>query len=187
MIALDVETTGIIPHKHSILSIGAVDMSNPDRTFYGECRAWDGAEIEDEALAVNGFTREQATDPARPSERELITSFVLWAKETEASPMMCGMNVGFDRDFIRCACERAGFDRSPFNYRTVDIHSVAWFYIMERGSRPPKNLSLNRVLEMTGAGREPEPHNALTGAMCSAECISRMLHGKSLFPSIFHI
>lgn len=187
MIALDVETTGIIPHKHSILSIGAVDMADPTNTFYAECRAWDGAEIEDEALAVNGFTREQATDPARNSEEDTMRDFIAWVKRTDDNPMMCGMNVGFDRDFIRCACERAGIGRSPFNYRTVDVHSVAWFYITERGSRPPKNLSLNRVLEMTGAGREPEPHNALTGAMCSAECISRMLSGKSLFPNIFNI
>lgn len=187
MIAVDVETTGIIPHKHSILSIGAVDMANPQNTFYGECRAWDGAEIEDEALAVNGFTREQATDPTRKSEGELIAEFVVWVKATEKDPMMCGTNVGFDRDFVRLACERAGLGRSPFNYRTVDVHSVAWFYITKHGSRPPKNLSLNRILEMTGAAREPEPHNALTGAMCAAEVMSRMLSGKSLIPDVFDV
>jgi DNA polymerase III epsilon subunit-like protein len=168
MIAVDVETTGILPHVASILSIGAVDMANPDRRFYGECRAWDGAEIADEALAVNGFTREQATDPAKKSEGEL----------------MCGTNVAFDRDFVRTACERAGL-KTPFNYRTVDTHSVAWFYITSHGSRPPKNLSLNRILEMTGIPREPEPHNALTGAMCAAEVMSRMLSGKSLLPDVF--
>jgi len=48
------------------------------------------------------------------------------------------------------------------------------------------NLTLNKLLEMTGAGREPDPHNALTGAMCAAEVISRMLHGKSMFPEVFN-
>lgn len=186
MIAVDVETSGIDPRTHSLLSIGAVDMQNPDNRFYGECRAWEGAEIEDEALNVNGFTREQIA--AQPlSECQLTKQFVEWVKTIEggsAKPIMCGQNVSFDRDFIRHACERCDF-RSPFNYRVVDIHSVAWYYIQMNGSRPPANLSLNRILEMTGAGREPDPHNALTGAMCAAEVISRMLTKNSLFPGEF--
>lgn len=187
MIAVDVETTGVFPHKHSILSIGAVDMANPERQFYGECRVWDGAEIEDEALAVNGFSLEEAKDPSRQTESELIAEFVAWVKVTENDkPLLCGQNAAFDREFVRAACERAGI-KSPFNYRVVDLHSVAWFYITSHGSRPPKNLSLNRIMEMTGAGREPDPHNALTGAMCSAECISRLLTGTSLFPATFSV
>lgn len=187
MIAVDVETTGVFPHKHSILSIGAVDMANPSNTFYAECRAWDGAEIEDEALAVNGFTREQANDLARNSEEDTMRDFVAWVKRIGIDkPLLCGQNAAFDREFVRAACERAGI-KSPFNYRVVDLHSVAWFYITSHGSQPPKNLSLNRIMEMTGAGREPDPHNALTGAMCSAECISRLLTGTSLFPATFSV
>lgn len=184
MISVDVETTGIFPKENSILSIGAVDMANPDNRFYGECRAWEGAVIEPSALSVNGFSEFSATNPEKKSEADLIVEFVEWVKATEKDPIMCGMNVAFDRDFIRCACERAGI-KTPFSYRTVDVHSVAWFYISKLGSRPPRALSLNKVLEMIGAGREPEPHNALTGAMSSAECISRMLSGKTLFPGEF--
>lgn len=184
MIAVDVETTGIFPKENSLLSIGAVDMANPDNRFYGECRAWEGAVIAPDALKVNGFSEYSATDPEKKSEAQLVAEFVEWAKSVEQAPLMCGMNVAFDRDFIRLACERAGI-KTPFSYRTVDVHSVAWYYISNFGSRPPKNLSLNRVLEALGIGREPEPHNALTGAMCSAEAISRMLTGKSLFPGEF--
>ena len=187
MIAVDVETSGIDPRQHSLLSIGAVDMANPDNRFYGECRAWEGAAIEQEALDVNGFTREQIA--AQPlSECELVQQFIEWVKGIEgqeAKPIMCGQNVGFDRDFIRYAAERC-MQKSPFNYRVVDIHSVAWYYISSNGVKPPMNLSLNRIMEMTGAGREPDPHNALTGAMCAAEVISRMLTKKSMFPGEFN-
>lgn len=187
MIAVDVETSGIDPRTHSILSIGAVDMANPDNRFYGECNVWPGAAIEQEALDVNGFTREQIA--AQPlSECELTKNFIEWVKGIEgqeAKPIMCGQNVGFDRDFVRYASERCG-NKSPFNYRVVDIHSVAWFYISMNGVKPPMNLSLNRIMEMTGAGREPDPHNALTGAMCAAEVISRMLTKKSMFPGEFN-
>ena len=58
MIVLDVETSGTDPNKHSILSLGALDLSNPSNQFYGECRAFEGAHLEEEAFAVNGFTKE---------------------------------------------------------------------------------------------------------------------------------
>ena len=62
MIIVDVESSGVDPVKHSLLSIGAIDFLNPKNQFYGECRVWDGAHIMDEALAVNGFTKEQITN-----------------------------------------------------------------------------------------------------------------------------
>lgn len=184
MISVDVETSGIDPQKCTILSIGAVDMADPDNRFYGECRPFEGAQIEQQALDVNGFDFDEIHKKEK-SESELITEFVAWVKSVDNNkPVMCGQNVSFDRDFIRFSCERNGF-RSPFNFRVVDLHSVAWYFITVNGSKPPKNLSLNRVLEMTGSGREPEPHNALTGAMCAAECISRLITRKSLFPGEF--
>lgn len=185
MIALDLETSGVEPTKNAILSIGAVDMSNPQNTFYGECRPWEGAVITEEALQVNGFTHEEIYGREK-SECELYNEFLDWTKDIiNHKPIMIGQNVSFDRDFLIACGERCG-RRSPYNFRVVDLHSVGWFYISERGSRPPLNLTLNKLLEMTGAGREPEPHNALTGAICAAEVISRMLNGKSLFPEIFN-
>lgn len=184
MIAVDVETSGTDPRIHSILSIGAVDMSNPDNRFYGECRAWDGAVIEQEALNVNGFTVAQI-EAQELSECELTKNFIDWVKTIESNkPIMCGQNVSFDRDFLSQAAKRCG-NSSPFNYRVVDVHSVAWFYISMNEGQPPKNLSLNTIMTMVGAGREPDPHNALTGAMCSAECISRILTKQSMFPNEF--
>ena len=38
MIILDIETTGVNPEKHAIVSVGAVDFLNPSRTFYEECK-----------------------------------------------------------------------------------------------------------------------------------------------------
>ena len=72
MIALDIETSGIDAHKHSILSIGAIDMDNPGNRFYAECRAWDGAHIDQEALDINGFTEEEAKDATKKSEEEVV-------------------------------------------------------------------------------------------------------------------
>ena len=52
MIVVDLETTGVDPRKHSILSIGAVDFNNQENYFYGECRIREGALIDNYALAV---------------------------------------------------------------------------------------------------------------------------------------
>ncbi len=78
MIVLDIETSSADPHRGSILSIGAVELEKPENTFYGECRLQDGAEIQDMALQVNGFTREQISDPEKPTVRELLVKFIAW-------------------------------------------------------------------------------------------------------------
>ena len=79
MLVTDCEMTGLEPTLHSIVSVGAVDLDNPSRQLYEECRMWDGAKVEDEALAVNGFTRAQVEDPAKQSEGELVRKFIAFA------------------------------------------------------------------------------------------------------------
>jgi DNA polymerase III epsilon subunit-like protein len=56
MIVVDVETTGVDSRLCSLLSVGALDFDNPENQFYMECRAFDGAHVEKEALEISGFT-----------------------------------------------------------------------------------------------------------------------------------
>lgn len=168
MISVDVETTGLDPEKSSLLSIGAVDMNDPTNTFYGECRAFDMALIFDEALNVNGFTMEQAKDKEQPSEKDLIIDFLDYVDSIEKKPIMCGMNVGFDFRFVEHACKRARL-KTPFSFRTVDIHSLAYF-VYDGKINPFLILSLNYILQSLGLPKEPDPHNALTGAKCNVDC-----------------
>jgi len=72
MIIVDVESSGISAQKCSLLSVGAIDFDTPERRFYEECRIFDGAHVEKEALAVNGFSNEQINDPGKQTDRELI-------------------------------------------------------------------------------------------------------------------
>lgn len=188
MIAIDIEGSGTEPHVHSILSIGAVDMANPANTFYIECRAFDGAKIEDEALAVNGFTREQATDPAKPTEAEAIHKCIEWTQNL-SDITLAGQNVSYDRDMLRYAAQRAKHTSYPFAHRTIDSHTLAWMHMVKRGLTPPINpekrhsaLNLDAVLQYCGIPEEPKPHNALTGAKSHAEVISRLLYDKKLLP-----
>ncbi len=186
MIVLDVEASGVEPWKHSIVSLGALDIANPTNRFYEECRVWDGAHIMDDALKVNGFTKEQITDPAKQSEADLIHRFLLWSESVEERTL-AGQNVSFDRDFLKYAAERAGHTQWPFAYRTIDTHTLCYMHIVERGGQPPTSnrrsaLNLDAVLNYCGIPEEPHPHNALTGALSHAEVIARLLYGRKLLP-----
>jgi DNA polymerase III epsilon subunit-like protein len=189
MLAVDVEATGTEAKEHSIVSVGAVDLENPSRPFfYEECRAWAGAKMEDEAFAVNGFTREEAQDPKKQSEAELAHKFIIWALEGQEQTF-AGQNVSFDRDFLREAAMRAGHTEWPFAHRTIDTHSLCYMHMVKRGVTPPlkegtrhSGLNLDRILLYCGIPEEPKPHSALTGAKSHAEVVSRLLYGKKLLP-----
>jgi DNA polymerase III epsilon subunit-like protein len=191
MLVLDVEASGTNYEKHSIVSLGALDLRNPENRFYGECRIWDGAHIMDEALSVNGFTEAEITDPSKQSEGELIAAFMDWSHKLP-DRTLAGQNVSFDRDFVRAACDRADINYD-LAYRTIDTHSLSWMHMVKRGIDPPINpehkrsaLDLDAVLNYCGIPEEPMPHNALTGALSHAEVIARLLYGKKLLPEFEH-
>jgi len=185
MIVLDIEASGTDPYKHSIVSIGALDFTNPKKQFYAECKIWNGAHVMDEALEVNGFTREQIIDPKKKTEGEVTREFFEWLK---GSPdhTTAGQNPSFDRDFLRLAAERESIEY-PLAYRTVDVHSVCYLHMIERGITPPvknnrSDLNSGKILNYIGIPEEPKPHNALMGAKVAAEALSRLLYGKKLLP-----
>ena len=92
---IDVEASGTEHDKHSIVSLGAIDFDNPENRFYRECKVWTGAHIMDEALEVNGFTKEQITDPTKMSEGELVAEFMEWSFSMSDRTLV-GQNVSFD-------------------------------------------------------------------------------------------
>lgn len=187
MIIIDIEASGVDNRKHSIVSIGALDFSNPTNRFYGECRIWPGAHIMDEALKVNGFTKDQITDPSKESEAELVQEFMEWSQHM-SDRTLTGQNVSFDRDMLKNACDRANLPWD-FAHRTIDTHTLCFMHMIKRGLTPPFDpqhrrsaLNLDTILNYCGIPEEPKPHNALTGAMSHTEVTSRLLHDKKLLP-----
>lgn len=187
MIIIDIEGSGTNYEKHSIVSLGAVDFSHPENRFYAECRIWDGAHIMDGALEVNGYTEAEITDPKKQTESDLIQAFLEWSQHMEDRTLV-GQNVSFDRDMAKAACERAGI-AWDLAYRTIDTHSLCWMHMVKRGLVPPIDLqhrrsalNLDAILNYCGIPDEPEPHNALTGALSHGEVTSRLLNDKKLLP-----
>lgn len=185
MIVVDIEATGLDFHKHSLLSIGAIDFENPERQFYGECRAWDGAHLDTEALAVNGFTSKECFDPKKESLEELMVRFHHWI-EQENERIIAGHNVSFDRDFLNSSFSRAKINFA-FPYRTIDLHTLAYTTCRTKGIPMPQRnghpaLSSDAVMRLLGLPEEPKPHIALMGAKIATEAFSRLMDGKNLLP-----
>ncbi|MDD5152755.1 MAG: exonuclease domain-containing protein [Candidatus Pacebacteria bacterium] len=185
MIVADIEATGLDYRKHSLLSIGAVELEHPEREFYGECRMWDGASIMADAIAVNGFTEEECKDPKKHSLEELMDNFYHWVEQCEEKTLG-GQNVSFDRDFLNDSFSRAHLP-FRFSFRANDLQSMAYMDAVKRGIViPHKNehtdFSLDIILKYLGLPPEPKPHHGLRGAKYEAEAFSRLLYGKNLLP-----
>lgn len=186
MIAIDVEATGTNPDEHSMLAIGALDLDNPANQFYDECRMWDGAKIEEEAIAINGFGEAEARDTGKKTEAELVAAFFAWAEGAAGDHTLAAQNVSFDHGFLEAAARRAGID-FPFAKRTLDIHTLAWLHMIGHGQVPPTEkhhsaLNSKAILEYCGLPEEGKPHNALTGALWHAEVVSRIAYTRNLLP-----
>lgn len=187
MIIVDVETTGIDPKKHSILSIGAIDFDNPENRFSIECSAFDGAEAEEEALAITGHTKESIFDPSKPSEAEAITKFIEWMKQAK-DHTVAGQSCYFDLEFLLAAAHRAHIDIS-LPKRIVDLHSVVWAHMISRGIPPAidsnhkrSNINSDFITNYVGIPNEVGPHIGIAGAIWEAESFSRLFYGRSLLP-----
>ena len=171
MIIIDVETTGLDPRVHGIASIGAVAWPG-ESTYYAEPRVdLLSVKVEEEAMRINGFTVEQLADPKRPAMADVLKEFLEWAQATSDDLVLAGWNAQFDVSFLREEFTRNGIGW-PLGYRSVDLHSVAYFLMQAIDKFTPKHggmstVGLNYTLRWADLPPEPEPHNALTGAQCN--------------------
>ncbi|MBN1896758.1 MAG: 3'-5' exonuclease [Candidatus Aenigmarchaeota archaeon] len=171
MIVVDIETTGMEPEKNSLLSIGALDFSNPKNTFYGECRADEGASVSNIALKINGFSREQIHDPEKPTSKELLQNFLKWMKPIK-DKTIAGDNIWFDTGFLQENFRRIGV-KYPFKGESIELHEISPLL----AGLP---WSLDAALYMSGIPPRTNAHNALDDAELTAEVISRLMNGKNL-------
>lgn len=168
MIVIDLETSGIDPTQHGILSLGAVDYDTGE-TFYGECRLGSHQTFTEEALRINGFTVEQIADRTKQSSVQLYQKFLKWCEGRKK--LLGGHNVGsFDLQFLlKVHSKQRKIKSFPFHYRTIDLHSIAYCKYKE-------SLSLSKICQYLGIEPEPKIHNALTGASKTCECLTLLMN-----------
>lgn len=188
MIALDIETTGLDPWSCGVVAVGALDTDNPDNTFYQECQVRSGVTITQEALDINGFTRQQIMDPDKPTEREVLDNLQTWSQHIDERTL-AGHNIHFDLWCLKYIGKQMGGevpDVVAFPDRIIDDHSLVYASIRKRGKAPPlsdrsrSDLSSSFVWDYVGLPEEPDPHKAIVGAKYSAEAVHRLLYKESL-------
>lgn len=184
MVIIDVEATGLDHARCSLLSIGALYFEEPSNTFYQECRANENSLIVDQALEVNGFTRDQATDPNKQTQTELVRNFLEWLKPLK-NKTFAGKNVHFDYYWI----EREVMQNLPdFNVNPglVELHTVHYLRLLDAGKEIPlkesgfSDLGFKKMLTFVGLPDVVITHNALEDVTLEAECMSRLLYGRSI-------
>jgi len=116
-----------------------------------------------------------------------VKKFLEWSQHL-GDRTIAGQNPSFDRDFVRAACGRAHLSYD-LAYRTIDTHTLCYMHMVKAGKNIPIDpqhrrsaLDLDAVLHYCGIPQEPQPHNALTGALSHAEVASRLLYDKKLLP-----
>lgn len=183
MIVVDVETSGVDPHIHGLLSVGAIVWEDPEQWFYGEARPAEGVLLDNQALEVNGFTPEQLS--ALPKDMPtMLLEFFTWVRTQRPPYLLMGHNAQFDLKFLQKETARAGMSAKecPFPYHTIDLHTVAQVdYFQSKGFWYPDVLPAWKIFERLGIPNEPKPHYALNGAMFELEAFGRLLLKRSMF------
>ena len=94
---------------------------------------------------------------------------------------MIAHNSGFDSSFLKASMDRYNIYWT-FGFRTIDLHTIAYIELLKMGAEIPliygtSALSLNKILEIVGLPKEPDPHNALNGAKYETEAMYRLVYG----------
>lgn len=184
MISIDCEMTGLDIENCAVVSVGAIDLQNPEKRIYIEMRPFDGAKLDPEALLINGYT-EDVLKNLKLSQEEGLTLLKNFLDEASDRNVV-GQNVSTDVYFLNRAFLRAGID-CKIPYRVLDLHSMVCAKLLLSKEAIPmeerkSTLNLDSLLVMAGIPEEPKPHIALTGALSAAEVYFRLIEGRAVLP-----
>lgn len=128
-VSTDVETDGLIPGPHSMLSFGSAAFTADKRllsTFEANLELLPGASGHPETMAwwetrpeAWAAHRENLRDPA-----EAMPAYVAWLKALPGKPVFVGYPAGFDFLFVYWYLIRFAGE-SPFSFSALDVKSFA--------------------------------------------------------------
>lgn len=163
---IDVETTGLDPARHEIVSIGMIytdldgrEIDRLDLTVMPP----HPERIDAGAAAVNGFNvalwrARKAVTEAEAARR--LAEFHRAARGGR-TVLFTAYNSWFDQAFLSAMLKRQGVQwRDLFHYHVLDIPSMAWGL----GLRQTRGSGLAAALGVPDETRVPTEHTGITGA-----------------------
>ena len=166
MLVIDTETGGLDHRRCALVSIGAIHMES-GAEFSMLIRPHSGMDLDAEAMAVTGITREQLEQNGT-DEGDALRLFAGWM-HVFGKQEWCGCNPSFDQGFVDAGFARHGIEKR-LPRRAIDLQTVAWVaHSMRKISLPygrdgmPKR-SLDAILAAVGLSRATGRHDALEDA-----------------------
>lgn len=185
---VDCETTGTDPKKHALIQMaGALFIERQMvEQFNLTIKPFPEDQIEDEALKVNGRTREEL-GAFRPP-REVYQMFVeMLGKHCDKFNKldkihMVGYNADFDADFIREWFRKCGdvYFGSWFWFPILDVSKLAGLRLMQRRAALP-NFKLMTVAQHLGVNLEGDAHDALYDVRVTMRMFKTLSKDLALF------
>lgn len=167
--SVDIESSGPIPGRYSMLSLGACAVDAPSESFYAEFKPISKDFVPD-AMRVSGFDLDQleidGRDPA-----EAMLAFMNWVEAAAdgSKPVFVGFNATYDWQFVNWYFETF-CGRNPFGFGGVDIKS---YFMGLTGS--PWAASTSSKLPPEFQPDVPQTHNALDDAKAQASMFAKMV------------
>lgn len=179
LVALDLETTGLDPRRHAIVSVGVVpfdlDRIRSDRSFYRVVRP--RRDLEERSITIHGLTHEEVD--AAPDFEQLAERLL----EMLAGRVAVVHYHAIERRFLYEVFMRRFGEGVLFPLiDTLEIEKgvgqQSGFNPLSRFSRRPRSLRLADARRRYGLP-EYAPHHALTDALATAELFQAQLahHG----------
>lgn len=170
-IIVDVEADGPVPGLYSMVSFGAVILSEGlNKTFYAQCKPILGANWIPEALAVSGHTREETLTFPDPSIA--MNDFAEWiAANSKGRPIFWADNNGFDFAMINYYFH-AYYGSNPFGWSSQNINSLY------------KGITRDLYSSFKHLRKTRHSHHPVDDAMGNAEALIAMRDQKSLKISV---
>jgi DNA polymerase III epsilon subunit-like protein len=166
VLVIDVETTGFESTKNACVEVGAVLLDTQLEVageFCSLVQPWDGAEIVQDAMRVNGITQQMLAKA--PSLQETVQKFHERFAAEPISPVIAGWNVWFDVGFLKDMYSRSRLAWT-FGHRLFDVQSVFAFCSGLAGYSQEK--AIGQVLG------EKQVHRALADASHTARIFRRL-------------
>ena len=172
-ISVDIEASGPIPGKYSLLSIGACLVSDTDVNFSCELKPTT-SEFIPAALEITGLTLEELKDRGL-QPREAMLAFNQWIDQVTPLndiPVFVGLNAPFDWSFVNYYFH-VYLGENPFGFSALDIKAL-FMGRLETSWSESKSSHMTKILDVPMTAN----HNALKDAIFQANLFSAIIKLK---------
>ncbi len=172
---VDVETSDL-NERASVLGIGIVKLTDPDKRFYLECKPFPGCSINPASMAINGRKLDSVDEMALPTEAEAVVAAREWCRANGIT-LTAGQNPSFDVNKLLAAETRAENPAKGFlPHRAWDLGTMAGLACLLAGKQvPERGFSADDTYAFLGAMPEPKPHISIQGAWMEAAAMRRVI------------